>query len=150
MSLIMFIVLIGVGAMNMKPESEIFIEHPFFCFWCISTPCFRICTNINSDLFDFRNFRKTKPALGPTQPPIPWVPEAPSLGVKRPGRETHHSPPSRAEGQRMSGAIPPLPNTPTWNGTQLKHRKTNHLVYLRCDIFIWLFVISEPDAQSKW
>jgi hypothetical protein len=25
-------------------------------------------------------------------------------------------------GQRMSGATPPLPNTPSWRGTQLKHR----------------------------
>jgi len=26
--------------------------------------------------------------LGPTQPPIQWVPAALSLGLKRPGRET--------------------------------------------------------------
>jgi hypothetical protein len=32
-------------------------------------------------------------ALGPTQPPIQWVPGALSLGVKRPGREADHSPP---------------------------------------------------------
>jgi hypothetical protein len=25
-------------------------------------------------------------------------------------------------GQRMSGTIPPLPNTPSWHGAQLKHR----------------------------
>jgi hypothetical protein len=30
----------------------------------------------------------------PTQPPIQWVPEALSLGVKRPGHEAGHSPPS--------------------------------------------------------
>jgi hypothetical protein len=35
--------------------------------------------------------------LGPTQPPIQWVPGALSLGVKRPGREANHSPPSDAE-----------------------------------------------------
>jgi hypothetical protein len=33
-------------------------------------------------------------ALGPTQPPIQWVQGALSLGVKRPGREANHSPPS--------------------------------------------------------
>jgi hypothetical protein len=38
-----------------------------------------------------------RPALGPTQPPIQWVPGALSLGVKRPGREADHSPPSTAE-----------------------------------------------------
>jgi hypothetical protein len=32
-----------------------------------------------------------------TQPPIQWVPGALSLGIKRPGRETDHSPPSSAE-----------------------------------------------------
>jgi hypothetical protein len=36
-------------------------------------------------------------ALGPTQPPIQWVPGALPLGVKRPGREADHSPPSSAE-----------------------------------------------------
>jgi hypothetical protein len=30
--------------------------------------------------------------LGPTQPPIQWVPGALSLGVKRPGHEADHSP----------------------------------------------------------
>jgi hypothetical protein len=39
----------------------------------------------------------SKTALGPTQPPIQWVPGALSLGVKRPGREADHSPPSSAE-----------------------------------------------------
>jgi hypothetical protein len=34
---------------------------------------------------------------GPTQPPIQWVPGALSLGVKRPGREADHPPPSSAE-----------------------------------------------------
>jgi hypothetical protein len=36
-------------------------------------------------------------ALGPTQLPIQWVPGALPLGVKRPGREADHSPPSSAE-----------------------------------------------------
>jgi len=32
-----------------------------------------------------------------SQPPIQWVPGALSLGVKWPGREADHSPPSNAE-----------------------------------------------------
>jgi hypothetical protein len=36
-------------------------------------------------------------ALGPTQPPIQWVPGALSLGVKRLGHEADHSPSSSAE-----------------------------------------------------
>jgi hypothetical protein len=39
----------------------------------------------------------SRPAPGPTQPPIQWVPGALSLGVKRQGREADHSPPSSAE-----------------------------------------------------
>jgi hypothetical protein len=46
-------------------------------------------------IFIFTTASRT--ALGPTQPPIRWVPEALSLGVKRPGREADHSPPSSAE-----------------------------------------------------
>jgi hypothetical protein len=42
-------------------------------------------------------FTASRTALGPTQPPIEWVPGAFSLGVKRPGREADHSPPSSAE-----------------------------------------------------
>jgi hypothetical protein len=36
-------------------------------------------------------------APGPNQPPIQWVPEALSLGLKWPGDEANHSPPSKAE-----------------------------------------------------
>jgi hypothetical protein len=40
----------------------------------------------------------SRPALGPTQPPIQWVPGVLSPGGKaRPGRDTDHSPPSSAE-----------------------------------------------------
>jgi hypothetical protein len=39
----------------------------------------------------------SRTALGPTQPPIQWVPGALSLGVKRPGRKADHSPPSSSE-----------------------------------------------------
>jgi hypothetical protein len=35
--------------------------------------------------------------MGPTQPPIQWVPGALSLEVKRPWREADHSPPSSTE-----------------------------------------------------
>jgi len=39
----------------------------------------------------------SRPALGPTQPPIQWVPGSLSLGKQRPGHEADHSPPSYAE-----------------------------------------------------
>jgi hypothetical protein len=43
----------------------------------------------------------SRPALWPTQPPIQWVPEAHSSGVKRPGHEADHSPPTSAEVKKM-------------------------------------------------
>jgi hypothetical protein len=36
-------------------------------------------------------------AMGPTQPPIQWVPGALSVAVKRPGREADHPRPSISE-----------------------------------------------------
>jgi hypothetical protein len=39
----------------------------------------------------------SRTALESTQPPIQWEPGALSLGVKWPGREADHSPPSSAE-----------------------------------------------------
>jgi hypothetical protein len=45
--------------------------------------------------------RRQGPALGPMKPPIQWVPEDPSPGVKRPAREADHSPPSSDEVKKM-------------------------------------------------
>jgi hypothetical protein len=58
----------------------------------------------------------SKPAQGPTQPPIQWVLRVFFFtGVKRLGRETVHSPPSSAK-DRNSGAIPSLPHASSWRG----------------------------------
>jgi hypothetical protein len=43
----------------------------------------------------------TRPALGPTQRRIQYVPGALSRGVKRPRREADHSPPASAEVKEM-------------------------------------------------
>jgi hypothetical protein len=45
----------------------------------------------------------SRPTLGSTQPPIQWVQWAISLGVKRPGREAEHSPPTSAEVKKNVG-----------------------------------------------
>jgi hypothetical protein len=72
----------------------------------------------------------SRTALGPTQPPIQWVPGAHSLGVKRPGREADHSPPSSAEVKECVELYLHSPNTPSWRGAQLKHRDTLPYLYL--------------------
>jgi len=61
-------------------------------------------------------------ALRPTQPPIQWVPGALSLRVKRPGRETDHSPPSSAEVKECVQLYVHSPNTPSWRGAHLKKK----------------------------
>jgi hypothetical protein len=43
--------------------------------------------------------------LGPTHSPLRWVPETLSLGVKWPGCEINHSPPSSVE-VKNGGAMP--------------------------------------------
>jgi hypothetical protein len=49
----------------------------------------------------------------------PTVPGALSLGVKRPGREAGHSPPSSAEVKECVELYLHSPNTPSWHGAQL-------------------------------
>jgi hypothetical protein len=53
--------------------------------------------NSRQGLQNFLFTTASRPALRPTQPPIQWVLGALSLGVKRPGRKSDHSPPSSAE-----------------------------------------------------
>jgi hypothetical protein len=48
-----------------------------------------------------------EPNMGPTQPPIEWVPGVLSPDVKRQGREADYSPPSSAE-IKNSGTVPPI------------------------------------------
>jgi hypothetical protein len=58
----------------------------------------------------------SRTALGPTQPPIQWVPEVLTLGVKGPGREGDHSPPSSAEVKECMELHLHSPNTSSWRG----------------------------------
>jgi hypothetical protein len=52
------------------------------------------------------------------------------LGVKRPGREADHSPPSLAEIKEYAELYLHSPSTPSWRGAQLKHRDNFTLLYL--------------------
>jgi hypothetical protein len=51
----------------------------------------------------------SRPALVPTQPPIQWAKVDFSPAIKRLGRESVYSPPSKAE-IKNGGAIPSLPH----------------------------------------
>jgi hypothetical protein len=64
----------------------------------------------------------SRPALGPTQPPIQWVPGAPSLGVTWQGREPDHSPPSSAQVKNAWSYIstPPI-RLMTWYSVKCSH-----------------------------
>jgi hypothetical protein len=59
-------------------------------------------------------FTASRPALGPTHPPVHWVPGALSPGVKRLRHEAGNLPPSRAE-IKNGGVIPSLPHMCSWN-----------------------------------
>jgi hypothetical protein len=72
----------------------------------------------------------SRTALEPTQPPIQWMPGALSLGVKWPGGEADHSPSSSAGGQRMHGAIPPLPQYPFMAWCSVKKIQGQLYLYL--------------------
>jgi hypothetical protein len=56
----------------------------------------------------------SRKVLRPTQPPIQWAPGVLSLGVKRPGREANHSPPSSAEIKNAWSYTSTLPNRSLW------------------------------------
>ena len=61
-----------------------------------------------------RNFQHTsRPALGPTQPPIQWVP-CHSRGVKRPERGVDHPPQSSAEVKETVELYLYSPSEPSW------------------------------------
>jgi hypothetical protein len=55
-----------------------------------------IAMGYGQDIFLYSSVQ-TGPALGPTKPPVQWVPGSLSPGAKRPGREAGHSPLPNAE-----------------------------------------------------
>jgi hypothetical protein len=69
-----------------------------------------------------------RPALGPTQPPIKWVPGLLSVGVKWPGREADHTPPSSAEVSAWSYTSTPQSVFITWYF--VKHRDFTFYLYI--------------------
>jgi hypothetical protein len=58
----------------------------------------------------------SRPVVGPTQPPIQWVPEGTFVGVKRPGRQADLQLVPRS---RIHGSVHPLPHTYSWRSVSL-------------------------------
>jgi hypothetical protein len=81
---------------------------------------FRVRFPAGVGIFLFTTASRTAP--GPTQPPIQWVQGAVSLGVKRPGREADHSPPSSAEVKECVKLYLHSPNMPSSRGAQFKKK----------------------------
>jgi len=54
--------------------------------------------------------------LGPTQPPIQWVPGTLSLELNWPGREAYHSPLSSLEVKECVELYRHFPNMFAWRG----------------------------------
>jgi hypothetical protein len=75
------------------------------------------------------------------------------MGVKRPGRETDHSPPSSAEVKEWVELYLHSPNMPSWRGAQLKHRDnftfyTSHIESYRWTS--WILCHTYPIFHSKF
>jgi hypothetical protein len=75
-------------------------------------------------------------ALGPTQPPIQWVPGALSPGVKWPGHEADYSPPSSAEVKNAWHYMSTLPPTRHFRGMLVKHRDNLYSLFIIMFSFI--------------
>jgi hypothetical protein len=94
-------------------------------------------------------------ALGLTQPLIQGVKGARSLGVKRPGCEADHSPPSSAEVKEWMGPYLHSPNTTSWPGAQLKKKHRDNFAFLPylylnfcllMALLMWLFCLHFCDC----
>jgi hypothetical protein len=91
-----------VECANVTVKPPVFVERSFayisyFVRAAIAQSVLRVATGCMIGVRGFDSRRASRPTLGPTHPPIHWVPEAILPGVKRQGREADHSPLSSAE-----------------------------------------------------
>jgi hypothetical protein len=71
----------------------------------------------------------SRPAMGPTQPAIQWIPGDFSLGVKRPGSEADHSPPSSAKIKECVELYLHSPNMTSWRVAHLKTKARDNFTF---------------------
>jgi hypothetical protein len=86
-------------------------------------------------------------ALGPTHPPIQWVPETLYLGVKWPGHEADHSPSSNTEVKEWVDLYFHSPKTPSWHGAQLEKKHSDNFTF-PINNFIYL-ILQEVKLQGR-
>jgi hypothetical protein len=88
----------GASAVHICPKALLHTSLSVMILYCSFSPLLQTALHRVLGLHSRRGMgiflftTASRTALGPTQPPIQWVPGALSLGVKRPGREADHSP----------------------------------------------------------
>jgi hypothetical protein len=87
--------------------------------------------------------------LGPTQPPIQWVPGALSLGVKRPGSEADHSHPPSAEVNAWAELYIYSPHTPSWRGAELKKSTCITLPSIRLKLSLCPSITTKHETDTS-
>jgi hypothetical protein len=92
----------------------------------------------------------SRTVLGPTQSPIQWVPGALSLGVKWPGREADHSPPSSAEVKEWVELCFHSSNTLSWRSVQLKNAQRQFYIYLSLSVCMFRLRSCWTDFCYIW
>jgi hypothetical protein len=100
----------------------------------------------------------SRPTLGPTQPPIQWVPGVLSPGGKaRPGRDADHSPPSSAEVKNEWELYVLSPHLPPWRVagqlyfffTLLSVLSTFSRMLCSVELVGWLVCIYEGESNEN-
>jgi len=85
--------------------------------------------------------------LGPTQPPIQWVPGAFSLVVKRSGREADLSPPSSVEVKECMELYLHCSSTSSWRGASVNNAYGFTACYLIKHSLLRMTFYSLPEAR---
>jgi hypothetical protein len=89
----------------------------------------------------FLSTAASRTVLGPTQPPIQWVPGVLSVGVKRLRLQADHSPPSSTEVKECVELYLHSPSRPPWRVAQLKHRDNfTSLLHGGCSTFLFIMM----------
>jgi len=107
-------------------------EERTYLIWFFRDSSVGIALGFGLDGFDSRRglgIFLVSTALGPTQPPIQWLPGALPLGVKRPGRETDHSHLSSVETKECVELYLHSSNTPSWRRSQLKEQHMDEFTF---------------------